>query len=338
MENNFLNLDSLSHWSEWEYKAEGNKNMIFKYNGQNENLRNKLIRVVKEENCSKEHYLSLLKIYSLFPLEYQCNFILHEVSSSFLHNLHIKSLDARPLQRLGRSICLDSELALLMDDYSSFSDLSFEIKPKWAFLPENSKTCRYCLHQQHKFNIKNVEQISSFCPLDLFSGKFHRIKKAFEDLFQNPQNNFKIFKGGKEQKNFDELVRDEYCEVLANIFLNDQILFLLKKYQIASHKDIFHLNSILDTNSILKENIDFHNSIESLRLCIKENSDVDRQLAEFLLSVTLKDLSIFVRDNKRIYYNIKLIDLDPKSPKSLKKYLDLQKSLNKISSAKICAE
>lgn len=40
--------------------------------------------------------------------------------------------------------------------------------------------------------------MSKYSPLDLFSGKDEGILKALTDLFETPQNNIRVFLGGKE--------------------------------------------------------------------------------------------------------------------------------------------
>lgn len=41
-----------------------------------------------------------------------------------------------------------------------------------------------------------ISKRSDYCPLDIFSGKSHRMSRALEALLRCPQNNLKIFKNG----------------------------------------------------------------------------------------------------------------------------------------------
>lgn len=143
------------------------------------------------------------------------------VSSEFLetvaHNVH----DARPCWRAEASeVDTCSNNALLISDHSVFcpsavagtkenilSSISIEIKPKCGFLPssaliaaENSikkKVPRFTMHQTLKHLQGHVNAVSHYSPLDLFSGCFERINRAVHHLFENPQNNLRIFIGGK---------------------------------------------------------------------------------------------------------------------------------------------
>lgn len=56
--------------------------------------------------------------------------------------------------------------------------------------------CR-CLKQHAKLYQGNIDSISKYCPLDLFSGDKTRMKRAIFDLCDNPCNRFKLFKNGK---------------------------------------------------------------------------------------------------------------------------------------------
>ena len=57
--------------------------------------------------------------------------------------------------------------------------------------------CHRCLKQYAKLYNGEIESISRYCPLDLFSGDQMRMKKAIFDLFERPHNRFKVFKNGQ---------------------------------------------------------------------------------------------------------------------------------------------
>ena len=38
--------------------------------------------------------------------------------------------------------------------------------------------------------------LAEYCPLDLFSGQIHRMKRAMANLYKDPHNRFKMFKNG----------------------------------------------------------------------------------------------------------------------------------------------
>lgn len=121
----------------------------------------------------------------------------------------------RPSFRLGKTIS-NCDYALLMPDYCTIpkcvstlvgatgQTLSIEIKPKQGFLPlfsllsdptlaVKSKVCRFGLSQFYKLQKKSINALSSYCPLDLFSGCRTRALHALFNLVLSPQNNFRVF-------------------------------------------------------------------------------------------------------------------------------------------------
>lgn len=140
---------------------------------------------------------------------------------------------SRPGHRLHKSIEVKDSYALLLPDYCGQPRLgrtirtnsrrfklvgpviSTEIKPKQGFLPDleslpselaiKANVSRFCLKQYHKQRRGSVRGLSSYCPLDLFSGCERRMTIAIESLLDTPQNNFRLFKDlslvyGEEQR------------------------------------------------------------------------------------------------------------------------------------------
>ncbi|KAH9425699.1 inositol phosphate kinase 1 isoform X3 [Dermatophagoides pteronyssinus] len=145
-----------------------------------------------------------------------------ETIKSFVH-------DKRPSFRLEKTLT-NCGYALLMNDcctippaidnydWSLHSVIAVEIKPKQGFLPNanlfrmndvlklKSQICRFGLSQFYKLQKKSIKSISSYCPLDLFSGCPSRTFHALLCLMNNPQNNFRVFLNS-------HLLFDDQCDI-----------------------------------------------------------------------------------------------------------------------------
>lgn len=132
-------------------------------------------------------------------------------------------------RRLVDQIDLDRETAVLADNLIGDSGLAVEIKvsvrcltrilfssrypqPKWGFLPRpdhlspltrpvKTRTCRFCMHAHAKGAAENDVPLD-FCPLDLYSGDEHRVRRALCGLWtgwvrtDGGINNLRIFVDG----------------------------------------------------------------------------------------------------------------------------------------------
>jgi inositol-pentakisphosphate 2-kinase len=99
-----------------------------------------------------------------------------------------------------RRVIVSPDCVFLTDDHernTSGDTLSFEIKPKqgWHSLKATCAVdlCHRCLKQHAKLYRGEIDSISRYCPLDLFSGDMVRMKRALFDLFEAPCNRYVHF-------------------------------------------------------------------------------------------------------------------------------------------------
>ncbi|XP_077541906.1 inositol phosphate kinase 1 isoform X1 [Haemaphysalis longicornis] len=142
----------------------------------------------------------------------------------------------RPSHRLKKNVREVPTVGLLFPDHCTlpshlrkFSEgpvLSIEIKPKQGFLPSPSdvpidhrvraSVCRFHLAQASKVSKGRVSSLSTYCPLDLFSGCPRRMKNALKELLYHPQNNLRVFKD--KELIFSEESRESLDVTLKDFF------------------------------------------------------------------------------------------------------------------------
>ncbi|CAE1303826.1 IPPK [Acanthosepion pharaonis] len=243
---------------QWLYRGEGNINIVLadtkeknvyrfvktkikpeKYlednNVRADEIRFKLQKIV---DYVKEVMKPLLSSsYVIAPL-------LEEIPSGFAETLNEAVKEARPAHRKGKDIDFAARSALVLPDFCYVfkpnclsipqsllsvrcqSTISIEIKPKTGFLPTSKhikhpiklKVCKFCMSSRLKGKRMWLKP-SSYCPLDLFSGKRSRVRHAIHALLDTPQNNLKICKDGEEV--YSEYVKEDLIKVLEN-FLGKQ--------------------------------------------------------------------------------------------------------------------
>ncbi|KAF5292626.1 hypothetical protein FQA39_LY13959 [Lamprigera yunnana] len=163
----------------------------------------------------------------MIPLLGPC--YIHYATSINTDKTEIKKLDVelsvfRPEERKHKS--LKFGMASLFMDYAFLPEelelyttkgptYAVEIKPKRGCVLEtdrNVENCEFCANQYLKvrltikqlieltklFQLRNnrIKKLSSYCPLDLFSGNKDRMVKAIKSLILDPQNNFRVFYDG----------------------------------------------------------------------------------------------------------------------------------------------
>ena len=184
----------------YQYRAEGNHNLVVALHGTNMVLRLQKAKVI--ENNS----LSILQKF--------INTVMHPVLGDYVSKVCVVTLNNDQMEKIKKAIalerpkkfCLDNNLqsaGVLMKDQGvlpntcSGPTLSIEIKPKLSILSSNfyPDLCNFCQKQEKNWEIKNFVK-SKYCPFDLFSGDSARMTLALKHLMLNPQNNMMFFKDG----------------------------------------------------------------------------------------------------------------------------------------------
>ncbi|EFC38675.1 predicted protein [Naegleria gruberi] len=206
---------------------------------------------------SREDYLTIYVrdvIGSLFSTCYPNNSGLVDagetisLSREFLREMKSKIDLVRPTQMLEYKLDFDinADCGMLMRDFTynrkhtqktNSDDATFcvEFKPKWGMIcrsefikdenkPLKYETCRFCCQQLTKLKQGLITSFTKFCPTNLFSSEEARVRKAIEDLIQNPQNNMKIYING-ELNWFDD-------NNIPNRDFKEELISTLTKYHI----------------------------------------------------------------------------------------------------------
>ncbi|KAJ5068177.1 inositol polyphosphate kinase 1 [Anaeramoeba ignava] len=216
---------------DWQYMNEGNGNIVLEYCGlfhedlngtvlrlKKQKITNKIIKTEKENESLIEKELTNYKFYSnvlspLFNNKFIYPGLLLAMNENFLTQIEKKISKQRPkFRRETTQINLKTNYNIVQPNHSIFpkiseenykSCLSIELKPKCGFIPNSpfidknnqfkKQFSRYFLHQRLKKKKGEIEEISLYDPIDLFSNDKNQIFHAMDCLLNNPQNNLKIF-------------------------------------------------------------------------------------------------------------------------------------------------
>lgn len=149
------------------------------------------------------------------------------------HDFETVKMEAQPFRPLARckknirsrKVILSPDCVFLDDNHrtNTFGDtLSIEVKPKLGYHEGYPKLCTRCLKQEAKLQEGDIDCISKYCPLDLFSGDLGRMKRALFDLYESPHNRFKVFKNGKLIYTETTGHKDQLEEILSQFFQREE--------------------------------------------------------------------------------------------------------------------
>ncbi|KAK6734795.1 hypothetical protein RB195_018153 [Necator americanus] len=251
--------------------------------------------------------------------------------------------------------------------------ITVEIKPKQGFFQNHLSIdlpyCNNCILQLEKCGSDHYEEMYDFCPLNLYSGNFSRMKSALEALLKVPHRNLRLFIDGNlihsdeslldptlftptlfpsGQGNADDLMTAlclvlAGCEDIRDFSLRDHsVLGQILTAQKIDSVGILRAHQIFQSLSavVQKELLD-KNRLPIRGLEVLEATDERALLEKYLLAATMKDCSIMASfrlvpsgtyrtassaDDPQMIklanglcfaYSVKIVDLDPKSPKNL---------------------
>ncbi|KAK5645228.1 hypothetical protein RI129_006528 [Pyrocoelia pectoralis] len=151
-----------------------------------------------------------------------------ETTKSDIKKLEFELSSFRPEKRKHKGLKVGMasifvDYAFLPSTFSNFSrecvTYAVEIKPKKGFLENDGviDKCQFCVKQYLKIKNQQIKKLSSYCPLDLFSGDREKIYRALKALISNPQNNFRIFCNGIYHYG-ENTSRDKFYTMLHELF------------------------------------------------------------------------------------------------------------------------
>jgi len=253
--------------------------------------------------------------------------------------------------------------------------ITVELKPKQGFFQQHPGIsvpfCNNCVLQIEKWKSAAYEKMYDFCPLDLYSGDFGRMKKAISSLIHDPHRNLRIFLNGNTIHSDEDVLSEDkltkilfpdtngdveslttaICQILAGVkddnsefrLTDESVLKFLLNAQlldpiglIAAHELYQNLNysqqrKLHDKTRLMKKSIDSFISSSTDPISLLERYFFAATLKDCSLMLSLKQVSpeeiksnlvqnvIKVRQRDPLYfaYSIKIVDLDPKTPKNL---------------------
>ncbi|XP_048489288.1 inositol-pentakisphosphate 2-kinase isoform X1 [Plutella xylostella] len=260
----------------WRYINEGNVHIVLELTGTEY-----VVRIIKEDDkpvdggCIKEHvdFVNVVMTPLLSSSAEKQELV--EIPREQLHELSQGFQQLRPAHRRHKtrfSMYAIKTLNLLTLNPKCKSNYCIEIKPKEGFMsPAFKETgkCYFCLKQFLKLEENVIENVSGYCPLDLFSGDRSRMKRAVLSLIENPQNNFKLFKDGVlvyNEKSSEKDLQDLLVELpVFNKSIGTFVDFIIEM-----------LMSKGSSNTVLKTPVECYINEKSSK-CIEDSNNLDSE-------------------------------------------------------------
>ncbi|KAA8593677.1 hypothetical protein FQN60_009793 [Etheostoma spectabile] len=183
-----MELDKMDE-NDWKYHGEGNKSLVVSHVQLSRVLRLLKYPAEDSENPPQTVEQAFRQIQNI--VDFSSNVMSSLLGEKFIHSGEVVKLPLEFVRQL--SIKVQHQRPALHQPTHT-PPLCIEIKPKCGFLPSSKHVSK-----DIKTKVANGKwkRRSLYCPLDLFSGNEQRMHFAIRHLIEEPQNNFKIFKGGQ---------------------------------------------------------------------------------------------------------------------------------------------
>jgi len=193
------------------YVAEGNKNVVVRYAGDNVSLQGKVLRFTK---VSSHQVLDTAKFHQRIARHLFEDFAeigsLVEVRPEAVERLDKALFPSRPEHRrhkhLDTSVCRNSGNTLVLSmrsaipsEVQGYPVCTFELKPKCGIKELSNFPSRYQMLQVKKKLKGQISELSEYDPVNLFSADPEQVLCALKAAMRTPQNNMRAFIGHELQ-------------------------------------------------------------------------------------------------------------------------------------------